>query len=257
MKKFLLSIGFILCSTLNLYPDEKMASPIPSAAFIASETIPENPALPALEYLITEALTNNASITSLKDSIKAAHEMIEPEGALQDPMLEVMLQDVNFPHWTVGEMEMSMIGVQITQPLPYPGKLQKRKKAATALEDVKRSELSRLETALVMQIRILYAKLYTIDSEQKALAMGKELLEMLTATVSARYSSGQAEQEAVIKAQLESSRIREKITDTIAERKVTVAAISRLLNKDNQLSINEVPSLPLSMLQRLHGMILH
>lgn len=245
MKKILLSLGLLLCVIRNLYPDEMVVPPIPSTPSSISSTILDNSSQTLLDSLITEALTNNASITSLRDSIKAAHEMIELEGALQDPMLEVMMQDVNFPSWTVGDMEMSMVGVQITQPLPYPGKLEKRKKAAAAQEEIKKRGLSRLQTALVMQIRILYAKLYTIDSEQKALDMGKELLEMLKATVSARYSSGQAEQEAVIKAQLESSRLQEKITDTIAERKVTVAALSRLLNKNTLFTINEISALPI------------
>ena len=73
-------------------------------------------------------------------AVRAAREMVRPAGALPNPMVEVMLQDLDFPRWTVGEMEMSMVGPQVLAGIPFPGKRGARRRAAQAEVTVKESE---------------------------------------------------------------------------------------------------------------------
>jgi outer membrane protein TolC len=67
---------------------------------------------------------------------------------------------------------------------------------------------------------------------------------MLAETVAARYAAGEAEQEAVIKAQLEGSRVAERLDDLLADRSRMVAGLNRLLDQPGSAPLGDVTSLP-------------
>ena len=197
-----------------------------------------------LKSLLTEALEKNPSLAALRAKLAAAREMVAPAGALPDPMVSVFLQDVEFPKITIGKAEMSMVGVEVNQGLLYPGKQKVRRESAQAEAQVQAAELDALQRLLASQVRILFARLYAVDREQESLKIGKELLEMLSATVAARYSAGSAEQEAVIKTQLETSRLTERMIDFDAERKTICAALNRLVDRPADIIIENISKLP-------------
>lgn len=68
---------------------------------------------------------------------------------------------------------------------------------------------------------------------------------MLEATAAVRYSTGEGDQESQIKAQLESSRLLEKMADINAKRKEMSAGLNRLLGRSGNISIGKVVSLPI------------
>ena len=170
--------------------------------------------------------------------------MVRPAGALPNPMVELMVQDIGFPRWTVGEEDMSMIGPQISQGIPFPGKRGARRKAAEAEVTVKASEFESLRREVARDLRVAYARLYSLDQEQQALSSGRELLELLAATVRERYSAGVVEQEAAIKAQLAQSRLEERLDDVAAERRGLVASVNRCLDQPGDSPLGRVTALP-------------
>ncbi len=215
---------------------------------IAIASSPMEVPAPPVEELVREALANNPSVAVMASRMAAAVEMAVPEGALPDPMVEFELTDVNFPRLTVGDEEMSMAGVRISQGVPFPGKLKARRDAARAAVPVRAAEFEEVRRRLVSQVRMVYARLYAIDRELQALELGRELLEMLTATVSMRYSAGESEQEALIKAQLQLSRLGERQIDLEAARRAQNAALNHLLGRDEPMTIGRVDQLPASSL---------
>ncbi|MFB3784803.1 MAG: TolC family protein [bacterium] len=222
-------------------------APVPAGPAVSATPFLDDQA-PPVEDLVREALANNPSVSVMTSRIHAAEEMTAPEGALPDPMVEFELTDVNFPSLTVGDEEMSMAGVRISQGLLFPGKLKARREAARAVAPVRAAELEEVRRRLVSQVRMVYARLYAIDQERQALELGRELLDMLTATVSMRYSAGETEQEALIKAQLQLSRLGERQTDLESERRVLNAALNRLLGRGDPVTLGKVDTLPESAL---------
>ena len=199
--------------------------------------------------ILTNRLDNarsyvHARSTGLLARRQEARELVRPAGSLPNPMGEVMLQDVGFPRWTVGEEDMSMVGPQITQAIPFPGKRGARRRVAQAEVTVKENELELLRREVAHDIRGLYARLHAVDSERLALSSGHDLLEMLAATVRDRYSAGVAEGEAAIKAQLVLSRVTEQLDDLAAERQELVAAINRFLDQPGDAPLGRVTTLP-------------
>jgi len=204
----------------------------------------EGTVAPPPDELVARALQRSPSLAALEARVREAREMVRPAGALPNPMVELMLQDIGFPRWTVGEEDMSMFGPQVTQGIPFPGKRGARRQAAQAEVTVKASEFELLRREVARDIRRLYAQLYALDQEQQSLSSGHELLEMLAATVRERYSAGMAEQEAAIKAQLTVSRLDERLDDIAAERRGLVASLNRYLDQPGDAPLGRVRTLP-------------
>lgn len=199
---------------------------------------------PTAEELVTAALARSPSVAVLRERLAAAREMIGPAGALPEPSIELVLADIGFPRYTVGTDEMSMIGPEVRQDLLFPGKRDARRQAARAEVEIRDAELDLAQRMVAAQVRTLYARVYALDRERQSLQAARELLEMLSATVAARYGAGHAEQEAVLKAQLEVSRLGERLDDLSADRKTLVANLNRLCDLPGEALLGRVALLP-------------
>jgi len=209
----------------------------------APATSEKSPA-PPVEALVAAALEGSPSLAALRARVAAARERIAPAGALPDPMVELMVQNVGFSDWTVGGMEMSMVSGEYRQGLPYPGKRRARREAAAAAAEVATAELEAMRRELVAAVRATYAALYALDRELEALETASELLDLLSETATSRYAVGEGDMEAVLKAQLEVSRLAERSDDLSAQRAATVATLNRLLDRPGGAPLGEVRGLP-------------
>jgi outer membrane protein TolC len=203
-----------------------------------------NTAAPPVEELVTLALERSPSLEALEARLAAAREMVAPAGALPNPMAETILQNIGLDDYTVGSVDMSMLSVEVRQDLLWPGKRTAARDRATAQAEVEAARLELARRTLAAQVRVVYARLYAADRERQALVAADELLDMLAETVAARYAAGEAEQEAVIKAQLQGSRVAERLDDLLAERSTMVAGLNRLLDQPGGEPLGEISQLP-------------
>ena len=199
---------------------------------------------PPIEELVALALRSSPAVAAMEERAVAARELVAPAGALPDPTLEVMVQNEGFPEWTVGEMQMSMIGPQVTQDIPFPGKRGARRAAAREEARVRDRELDALRRDVARDVREIYGQLYALDQETATLAAGRELLELLSTTVTHHQSLGESDQEAAFKARLARSKLEERIRDLAAERQETVASLNALLDRAGNAPLGVVTSLP-------------
>lgn len=215
---------------------------MPATAQI-SDDLSRGPSV-SVDALVAEALAKSPDLAAARSRQTAAREMERPAAALADPTVGPLLQIADFPNYTIGTEDMSMAGVQVSQPLPYPGKRRARAETARAETAQRASEVADLERRIAREVRSLYARLYAIDQEQKALEAGRELTDLLTATAKARYSSGGGEQESLLKAQLQGTRLEEQLEDHHAERRAIVAELNRWLDRPGDSPLGAVTSLP-------------
>jgi outer membrane protein TolC len=199
---------------------------------------------PPVETLVAQAIARAPSLAAAEARLAAAREMVAPAGALPDPMVALALQDIGFPRWTVGTEQMSMIGPEVRQDLPFPGKRAARRGAAAADVAVRAAEMARLRREIAAQVRTLYARIYALDRERAFLSAAREMLDMLSATAASRYAAGEAGQEAVLKAQLEVSSLSSRVADLDAQREASVAALNRLLDQPGSTALGRVESIP-------------
>jgi outer membrane protein, heavy metal efflux system len=199
---------------------------------------------PPVEALVSRALERSPDLAALAESLAAAREMITPASALPDPMVELMLQDVGFPQWTVGSMEMSMVGPTVSQSFPWPGKRQARRDAAQSQAGSREVELASARRTLAASVRALYGKIYALDRERDILTDARELLTLMRGVATGRYAAAAGEQEPVLKAQVAMSRLEERVDDLTAARATLVAALNGLLDQPGETPLGEVEELP-------------
>lgn len=216
-----------------------------AATAAGAATAPGDTVAPVvIDSLVAEALARSPALAALRAREAAAVARVAPAGALPDPMVEVMLQDVGFPTLTLGEQEMSMASVEVRQGLLWPGRRRTRRAAASAEAGLAGAGAAALRRTLIAEVRAGAAELYALDREQAILGSARELLDLLAATVAARYASGDGDQEAVIKQQLERARLDERIADLAAERAGVVAELNRLRDRPGGAPLGMVAVLP-------------
>ncbi len=202
------------------------------------------PAAPGVEQLVATALERSPALAALRAKVAAAREMERPAAALPDPMVEAMLQNAGVTEYTVGQEEMSMLGVEVRQGFSYPGKRLAAGDVARAETALQEAGLRAFERQIAVEIQRTYARLYAIDHERQSLEAARELLKMLSATAASRYAAGEAEQEALIKAQIAVSRLGEQLDDLATERAGMVAEVNRWLDLPGDAPLGEVRELP-------------
>jgi outer membrane protein TolC len=197
---------------------------------------------PDVAALVAEAWASSPSLSALKARLAGTRERVSPAGALANPVLGVMYQSAGAP-WSPMRQG-TMWQVEASQGLPWPGKRAARREEAAAEAGVRQGEILQLQQALAREVRMSFAGVYALDREREVLEAGREVLDLMSATVGARYATGQAEQEALIKVQLESSRLNERLADLQAERDGLRAELNRLLDRPSDGALDIVTSLP-------------
>jgi outer membrane protein TolC len=195
-----------------------------------------------VEVLVQSALALAPSIAALRAKLESAREQPAPAGALPDPMVGVMIQDMG-PPWNP-QPPMSMAQVEITQALPYPGKQGARRAAAEGEALARAADIEALRAKLAAEVRITYARLYALDQELASLSAAKDFVDVLVGAAAARYASGQGDGEALAKIELERSVLDERNADANAERWALAATLNRLTGRDESEAMGTVDSLP-------------
>jgi len=197
-----------------------------------------------VDSLVAEALRRSPAIAAQRERIAAAEQRTGAAAAFESPMLEAFLQNASIDDWTVGDEEMSMLGLEISQPLPLPGKRAARRRAAEADVEVANAELRALERRTAVAVRSGCAQLYALDRTVTTLGAARELLSLLAGTVATRYSTGEAGMEAQVEAQLAVSRVDERLATARADRHAAEAELNALLDRPAGSTFEVVENLP-------------
>jgi outer membrane protein TolC len=187
-----------------------------------------------LQSLIEEALANNPEIQAASRQVARMKARIPQRGALPDPMLSygVMNEGRPVPFQTLGEASFSEVYVGIVQDLPYPGKRGLREDVAQ--EEARASEwaFESVRRRVVAQVKEAYYQLYAVDATLDIVERNRELLENLERVAAALYTVGQGIQQHVLDAQVEISRLEERISLLRQQRSVVEALLNSLLYRE-------------------------
>ena len=215
---------------------------LPAPAALAQRA-PGGPA-PGVEALVAEAMANAPSIAAKRARLAAAQAALPASEAPDDPMVEFEYRDAGFPKQTFGSDPMSMAGASVKQPLLSRGRKDARRAIAEAEIGQRHAETDALACDLTAAIREQYARLYVVDRTRSVLADAGEVAQLLSTTAASRYASGTSDQATVLRAQLEQTRLGERVTDLEGEREVLVATLNRLVGREPSEPFGEVVLLP-------------
>jgi outer membrane protein TolC len=237
------------CSRVSAAAAAAWLSLAPAAS---AQQAPAAPA-PPVESLVAEALANAPSIAVRRARLAAAEAALPASEAPGDPMIEFEYRDAGFPAQTFGTDPMSMIGASVRQPLVSKGRRTARRAISEAEVGQRHAETDAVACDLTAAIRQGYARLYVVDREREILGDAVQVAKLLGATAASRYASGASDQATVLRAQLEETRLGERLTDLEGEREALVATLNRLAGREPSqplgvvLALPEPPPLPTSL----------
>lgn len=182
-----------------------------------------------LKELLRAAAESNPEIKSAEYAAAASKAMVPSAGALPDPMVTFQHMGDLVPFRLQAGDPSSARTYGIEQEFPFPGKLGLKEKMASAEAQGQQWNLELTRRKVVSELKQAFYDLYLISKSIDVLLKNKQLLENFTHVAESRYRVGQTIQQDVLKAQVEQSKILDKLLIFGQKKRVAEAKINTLL----------------------------
>ncbi|HYL98909.1 MAG TPA: TolC family protein [Blastocatellia bacterium] len=192
---------------------------------------PNSPA--KLADLLAEAERNNPQIQAARHETDASKQVSTQVSTRPDPEFVLQHLSVGSPRPFAGytNSDFGYIGLGISQDLPYPGKLRLRGEIAKKDAEVSGEKYESVRRAVLAAVKQAYFQLGYLAEKTKFLDADRELLRQVEESAEARYRSGAGNQQDVLQAQLEQTKLLREITTSQLEIGKIQAVIKQLLNR--------------------------
>jgi outer membrane protein, heavy metal efflux system len=187
----------------------------------------------SLKDLIGEAERNNPEIAVAEHGYAAATHVARQGSALPDTQVTVQQFAVGSPRPFAGytNSEFAYIGLGASQEIPYPGKRGLRGQVANREADVRRIQIESVRRIVTDKLKAAYFQLAYLQQTLSVLERNAKVLKDVEQIVESRYRVGQGNQQEVLKAQLQSTKILQEITMHHREVGQLEAQLKQLLNR--------------------------
>ena len=171
-------------------------------------------AVALLQDLLTEAEQNNPQIQAARLSWQAAKQVPSQVSTLPDPQFNVQQVNVGSPRPFAGytNSDFAYVGLGVTQDLPYPGKLRLKGEMAKRDADVVQQQYESIRRSILAGVKSAYFQLAYLSTTLGILESDGELLQQVEKAADARYRSGMGNQQDLLRAQLEQTKLLREIT---------------------------------------------
>jgi len=207
----------------------------PSGASVPdSSTMMQHAETPtALRELIQEAEQKNPQITASFHAWQASRDVPKQVSALPETQFSVQQFSVGSPRPFAGysNSDFAYIGFGVSQDLPYPGKRQLRARAAEREADSMEAQTDSARRTVVGNLKRVYFQLAYIQQTLGVLLKSDDLLNQVQSAAEARYRVGQGNQQDVLKAQLQHTKLLQEIAHHHQEEGMLEAQIKQLLGR--------------------------
>jgi outer membrane protein TolC len=182
-----------------------------------------------LQELIDEALMNNPEICAAKKIWQAKKAKITYVQTLPDPKIGLGFEKIPEGSLDLGEAKMRMY--QASQMFPYPSKLKFKRDIASKEADIAEANYHSKVLKIKALVKSTYYELYFIH---KAIEITKENIEILkkfSKIAELKYAVGKVPQQHVLKAQVELSKLCDKLITLNQLKQTQSAKLNTLLNR--------------------------
>lgn len=218
--------------------------------FVAAAGAPA--ASPAsLAALIDEAAHRNPDIASALSAWRGSTEVSSQVSTLPDPQVSIQQFAVGSPRPFAGfgNSDFAYVGFGVSQDIPWPGKLRLRAEAADRDAAAAKRKLEAVRREVFEQISDAYFQIGYFRKTLTILERDQALLDQIEKIAEARYRLGQGNQQEVLKAQLEKTKILDEIAHHHGLMDSRQAALQKLLNRvpgEGDIVPDEIAETPLN-----------
>jgi outer membrane protein, heavy metal efflux system len=200
----------------------------------------------SLADLLTEAEQNNPQIRAAHQGWEAAKQVPSQVSTLPDPQFTAQQFSVGSPRPFAGytNSNFAYIGFGVSQDLPYPGKLRLKGEIAKRDADVVQQQYESVRRSILAGVKSAYFQLAYLSKTLGILESDGDLLQQVEKAAEARYRSGMGNQQDLLQAQLEQTKLLREITMHHLEVAEVQAQIKQLLNRSQSSPDIETVKLP-------------
>jgi len=214
----------------------------------------------SLRELTQEAEQKNPQIAASFHAWQASRSVPKQVSALPETQLWVQQFSVGSPRPFAGysNSDFAYIGFGASQDIPHPGKRQLRGRVAEHEADSMKAQTDSVRRAVVGNLKMVYFRLAYIQQTLGVLQRSDALLTQVQEASEARYRVGQGNQQDVLKAQLQHTKILQEIAHHHQEEGLLEAQIKQVLGRPQEsadivaeaLTLRALPYTASELLQR-------
>lgn len=186
-----------------------------------------------LAQLIEEAERSNPEILAARHAWRAATQMPSQISTLPDPQFTVQQFAVGSPRPFAGftNSDFAYLGLGVSQDFPYPGKLRLRGEMAQRGAAGDRERFEGVRRSVVERLKVAYYQLAYHNQELQILDRDGKLLDQIVKVAESRYRVGRGNEQDVLKAQLEKTKLLRDEAMHHQEHDSLEAKIRQILNR--------------------------
>jgi len=186
-----------------------------------------------LSELLNEAEQNNPQIHAARLGTQAAKEMPAQVTALPDPTFQLQQVNVGSPRPFAGytNSEFAYIGLGASQDIPYPGKLRLKGEIAKRDADIAASRADSVSLDVLGEIKAAYYQLAYLSQSLAILQDDQQLLRQVERAADARYRSGMGNQQDILQAQVQQTKLLRDISMHHLEQGKLQARLKQLVSR--------------------------
>lgn len=200
-----------------------------SPAFGQEANRPGESAVLRLDSLLAEVQRSNPALEVRRLEARALSTRSRQVSTLPDPSVGVTYQPR--PILTARGYQRSQW--RIEQTIPTPGKRRLRGEIADLSADVAHSGADAFGQDLILRVKKAYYELYRVQEQERVLTEFQEQLRSFEQAALGRYEVGTGTQQAIVKAQLERSRLEVRRKQLAEDRRTATETLARLLDRPN------------------------
>jgi len=179
----------------------------------------------SLPALIAEFDQANPEVRAARQRWEAAKAVVPQVQTLPDPRLQFGYQRMPMAEPVQGAM------YGFGQEIPFPGKLRLKGEVAQREADRIEQEYLAVRLSLLTRLKEAYFDLHFVHDSIEIVERNKILLMQFEKTAKSRYAVGEAAQQDVFRAQVEISRVMDRLAVLDQQKESLHAAVNRLLNR--------------------------
>lgn len=180
----------------------------------------------SVDALVEQVVTRNPSLAQMTAAWQAASTRYPQVTALDDPMFGVTLAPAS-----IGSDSVEFgYRVEVSQKLPFPGKLGLRGRSAQAEAEAARDDVDDMRLQLIESAKSGFYEYYWVARASAVNDENVRLLKAFRAEAKTRYEKGLVPEQDVLQADVELGRQRERSLTLSRMRKVAVARINTLMH---------------------------
>lgn len=225
----IVAVGLIVSPTMG-----QIQAPSPQEGPISSEqehhpTAPPTP----IRDLVQEAEHNNPEILASVHGWQAATHVPKQASALPETQVSLQQFSVGSPRPFAGfsNSDFAYIGIGASQELPYPGKRGLRGRVAEFDAASLHEDSEAVRRRVIESLKLAYFQLAYLQQTLGILERDDQLLDQVQQVVESRYRVGQGNQQDVLKAQLQHTKILQEIAHHHQEVGQLEAQLKQILNR--------------------------